>query len=206
MGTQIEWANAALDKVGQSPITSFEDGNKAANLVKRRFDAVRDAELRRRRWSFAIARAQLAADSEAPAFGYGHAYPLPTDCLRVIAVGDFDHGPGLADYGSGGDAGAPYRIEGRAILYGSVGATAAALNLRYIRSVSDTSLWDATFGEAFACRLAIELCEPLAGSTSKKQELRDEYREAVAEAVRANALELPPQQLADDTWIMGRVR
>lgn len=205
MPTTIDWANRALDKVGEKPITSLDDGTKAANLVKRAFAIVRDSELRKRRWSFSIKRKQLAADATAPLFGYGAQYTLPTDCLRVLSVVSIDLGPDLSDYHGDGDS-ALYRIEGRKILYGSSGATATALPLRYIASIEDTTQWDACFGEAFACKLAMELAEPLTGSDSKRQMAAAEYREALAEAQRANALELPPRQISDDSWIMARVR
>lgn len=205
MPTTVDWANRALDKVGEKPITLLEDGTKVANLVKRMFAIVRDAELRKRRWSFSIKRKQLAADATAPAFGYGAQYTLPTDCLRVLTIASIDLGPDLSDYHGDGDS-ALYRIEGRKILYGAAGATAAALPLRYIASIEDTTQWDACFGEAFACKLAMELAESLTGSDGKRQLAAAEYREALAEAQRANALELPPRQISDDSWVMARVR
>lgn len=205
MATVIDWANRALDKVGEKPITSFADGTKPANLMLRMFDIVRDAELRKRRWSFSIKRKQLAADSTAPLFGYGLAYTLPTDCLRVLSIASIDIGPDLSDYHAAGDS-ALYRIEGRKILYGNVGASATALPLRYIAQIDDSTLWDPCFGEALACKLAMEVAEPLTGSTDKRQVARAEYSDAIASATRANALELPSQVVSDDTWVMARVR
>jgi hypothetical protein len=52
----------------------------------------------------------------------------------------------------------------------------------------------------------MELAEPLTGSDNKRTLAAAEYREALAEAQRANALELPPRQISDDTWVMSRVR
>lgn len=205
MATVIDWANRALDKVGEKPITSFADGTKPANLMLRMFDIVRDAELRKRRWSFSIKRKQLAADATAPLFGYGQAYTLPTDCLRVLSIASIDLGPDLSDYYGAGDS-AIYRIEGRKILHGNVGATATALPLRYIAQIDDSTLWDPCFGEALACKLAMEVAESLLGSSDKRQLAAGEYREAVLAATRANAVELPPQSISDDTWVMARVR
>jgi hypothetical protein len=205
MPTTIDWANRALDKVGEKPITSVDDGTKAANLVKRMFAIVRDAELRKRRWSFSIKRKQLAADATAPLFGYGFQYQLPTDCLRVLTIASIDLGPDMSDYHGDGDS-QLYRIEGRKILYGAAGTTGTALPLRYIASIEDSTQWDACFGEAFACKLAMELAEPLTGSDNKRTLAAAEYREALAEAQRANALELPSRAISDDTWVMSRVR
>jgi hypothetical protein len=50
---------------------------------------VRKAELRKRHWSFAIKRAALPALADAPTWGFGYAYQLPTDYLRLMQVGEF---------------------------------------------------------------------------------------------------------------------
>lgn len=60
--------------------------------------------------------------------------------------------------------------------------------------------------EAFACKLAWETCEAITQSSEKRQMAISEYREALFEAKRAGAIELPPRQIADDTWIAGRLR
>lgn len=205
MPSPTDWANRALDKLGERPIVSIDDGNKAANLVKRSFAIVRDAELRKRRWSFSIKRKQLAADSTAPLFGYGAQFTMPSDCLRVLSISIYDLGPNMGDILTAGDT-SPYRIEGRKILFGAIGAGAQPLPLRYVSAVEDTSLWDACFGEAFACKLAMEMAEALTGSSEKRQLAAREYAMAVAEAKRANALELPPQTISDDSWVLARMR
>lgn len=210
MASQIDWANRALDKIGEKPIISLDDGNKQANLLKRMFDIVRDAELRKRRWSFSIKRAVLAADVTVPVFGYGAQYQLPTDCLRLLSIFTFDIGPDITDYRAGGDASATYRIEGRKILYGRPipggPPITEPMPLRYIAQIADTTLWDACFGEAFACKLAVEIAEPLTQSSDKRRMAWTEYKEAIADAKRANAIELPSEAIADDTWVWSRLR
>lgn len=204
MASQTEIANRAAVKMGEDRIINIDDNNKVARTLKSMFNIVRDAELRKRRWSFSIKRVQLAADVAAPAFGYGAQYQLPVDCLRPLTIALYDFGADLSDYHGGGK---PYVIEGRKILYGSAGAPApsGALPLRYIASIEDTTLWDACFVEAFACKLAVEACETLAQSSDKRRLAWQEYKDAIAEAVRANAIELPAESIPDDTWIMGRL-
>lgn len=205
MASQTEIANRALVKLGQSRITSLTDDNKTARTLNSMFDRVRDAEMRKRRWSFTIKRVVLAADAQAPAFGYSTQYTLPTDCLRVVEVNGADFGPDLSDYrGSGRRA---FLIEGRKLLAGGYGmqVPAGGLQIRYIAAIADTTLWDACFIEAFACKLAIEACETLTGSSDKRKLAWNEYKEAVSEGARANAIELPNEAVADDTWVMARV-
>ena len=60
MASVIDICNKALDKLGQNPIISLTDGNKAANLCTRNWPLVRDQVLREHPWNFAMKRAILA--------------------------------------------------------------------------------------------------------------------------------------------------
>jgi hypothetical protein len=208
MTSKIAIANRALTKLGAARITSLEDDQKEAREVSSMFDIVRDAELRARAWSFSMKRVQLAAEVDTPVFGYSFQYPLPSDCLRIWMVGDyFFSGPELADYNNGNTA--PYTVEGRKILTNrsdSSGVSPGPLRLRYLAAIDDTNQWDACFVEAFACRLAAELAEPLTQSTTRRQLAWEEYDQAIQAGRRANAIELPPEYMADDSWVMGRFR
>lgn len=208
MASQVEWANRALDKIGEQPLIDLNDNSKAGRTVKRMYDIVRDAELRTRRWSFSIKRTLLSPDVAVPAYGYGAQFSLPEDFLRLLSIYTFDFGPNQSDYLSSNTQ--TYVIEGRKILYGrpipSGPPITEPMPLRYIARIPDTTLWDPSFGEAFACRLAAELCEPLTQSADKRRLAWQEYQQAVALAVRANAVELPPDSISDDTWVFGRLR
>lgn len=208
MASQTEWANRALIKIGEAPCINITDNTKNARTINSMFAVVRRAELRARKWSFSIKRGNLAADVAVPVFGYGAQFTLPTDCLRVLSIFAFDIGPDLSDYRSSGNQ--PYVIEGRKILYGRAipGGPPASepLPLRYIADTPDTTLWDDTFGEAFACRLAAEAAETLTQSSDKRRLAWQEYQQAIAAAKRANAIELPADSISDDTWVVGRLR
>lgn len=192
-------ANRALIKLGASRILDLDDDDPKAIALKESFTAVRDAELRRRRWRFALSRHLLPALVQAPAFGFARAFQLPAGCLRVIQIGQYDLGPNLADYRA-----APmelWSIEGRQILTN----LGAPLPVRTIQQITDTTLWDSAFSEAFAARLAYECCEPITQSDSKKQLAWADYQQSIREAARANAFEASPQEPTDDTWVMGRI-
>ncbi len=208
MATKIEVANRALSKLGESRITSLDDNTKASRAISAAFDIVRDDEIRAHGWSFAMRRVQLAASTESPAYEYAFAYPLPTDCLRVWMIGDwYCNSPSIADYRGAGDG--FYTIEGRSILTSearSPDSVPGPLRLRYLAKVEDTTQWDANFIEAFACRLAIEVCDELTQSTTKKSGMWQEYDQAIRRARRVNAIELPPEYVADDTWLLSRFR
>lgn len=198
--SSVAIANRALTKLGEERIVSFSDNTKAARAVNSLFDSVRDDELRARSWSFAIARESIAADATAPAFGWTTRYLLPTTCLRLLEIGEIPVAANQADYRSGGNQ--SYTIEGRYILNNETDD----LDIRYIQVVEDTSQWDSSFTEAFACRLAAELCETLTQSPNRRQMAWQEYDQAINKATRANAIELEADYIQDDTWIQGRLR
>ena len=199
MASQVEIANRALTKLGAARIISFGDDNKQARSVNSMFDVVRDAELRAHLWSFTIKRSSLPSLTTTPDWGYDYEYQLPSDCLRLLEVNDIYPGPNLSDYRNSSTQ--EYVIEGRKILT----SEAAPLKIRYVSRVVDTTQWDATFVEAFACRLALEMCEDLTQSNTKKELLMSDYGRAIMMAVRANAIELPPKDLPDDSWAMSRL-
>lgn len=208
MASRVELANRALDKLGEQPIISLDDNQKAARVLSRMFDMVRDDELRARKWSFSIKRVQLAPDVDVPVYGYGAQFTLPIDCLRVLSIFNFDIGPNLSDYNAAMSQ--VYVIEGRKILYGRPipggPPPSEPMPLRYIARAEDSTQWDPCFNEAFACRLAMEACEPITQSDSKWQKCATQYQAALGKASRANAIELPPDYLADDSWLTGRLR
>lgn len=201
MTSKVAIINRALTKLGASRIVALTDNVKEAREMAATFDIVRDSEFRKNRWSFTIKRAQLAADVTAPLFEYSHRFLLPSDYLRGLMVGQFWPGLDMSDYRTG-PGGQDWAIESGYILFNSAGP----LNLRYISRVEDTALWDASFVEAFACKLAVETCEAITQSSEKRQLAKDEYAEAIQAAKRAGGIELPPQQIADDTWVVSRLR
>ena len=98
------------------------------------------------------------------------------------------------------DSGANYYI-GKVI----VTDASAPLAIRYVRQEEDATRFDPCFVEVLVARMAAELAEPLTQSLQKKQMALSEYRDAIREARRINAIEGPTQTAPDDAWIMGRL-
>lgn len=199
MASQVEITNRALTKIGEARILSLTDDVEAARVVSSLWDIVRDAELRARNWNFSIVRTSLPALVAAPAWGFGYQFQLPSDCLRVIQVDEFFPGPSMSDYRNRSEA--PYQIEGGKILTDLT----APLKVRYVSRIEDTGSWDSAFIEVFACRLAVEICERLTQSNTKRDLAWNEYGEAIKSAVRADAVENPPEPLPDDSWMLARL-
>jgi hypothetical protein len=189
MASEVSICNSALQKLGAGRINSLSENSKSARACNSAYERLRDAALRKHTWSFAKARAELAADSDAPEFGYAYKYPLPVDCLRV-----------LPDY-PGYIANSPTReIEGRYILTDEGGP----LQIRYIVKVTDPNEMDALFQETLACDIALDICEEITQSNTKKTDIREERKTTLAEARRCNAIEREPEQPPEDTWVTVR--
>lgn len=199
MASVIQIANRALTKLGAARIISLGDDNKQSRAVLSCFDDLRDDELRSHRWSFAMKRTSLAADSDAPAFGFTYAYTLPADFLRLDLVND--EFPAVVMDNYIGMETNEYTIEGNKILAN----IAAPLKLRYIARIEDPSQMDVNFREALACRIAAELAEDLTQSNQKRELAWNEYKQAVSRAIRTNAIEKPPMMQGDNQWIMSRL-
>ena len=83
MASVVEICNRALDKLGEAPIVSLADDIKASRACARTYAPVRDAVLRDHPWNCAIHRTVLAAEAEAPAWGYQRRFPLPVDWFHA---------------------------------------------------------------------------------------------------------------------------
>lgn len=191
--------NRALVKIGGNRISNPTEVSEQARVSNLVFKSVAQAELRRHAWSFAMARASLAATATPPAWGYPYAYNLPADFIRFFQLGDYFIDPTFRELST-----APtdyYAIEGLQVLT----YHAPPLKIRYVADKSlDLGTWDATFFEAFACRLAYELEPTLLKRDARIKKLQGDYATAIVDAKRCNAIERPPQVLPDSSWMISR--
>lgn len=199
MASQLSIANLALIRIGEPRIAALSDNRQAAEIISDVWDQVRDDELRRATWRFSVVRDSLAADVDVPAWGFDAQYTLPGDCLRMLQISDYYHGVDLTDYRVSDTA--MFRIEGDKILARGTGS----LPVRYIARKDNVGTWDASFADAFAWRIAKELCERITESSSKWEKCQFGYKESISMAKRANALEAPSDPIPDDSWILSRL-
>ncbi len=195
MASTVQIANQALNKVGADRITDLLDDTESGRLLNSIFDIKRDAELAAHPWTFAITRALIPASSTAPAFGWLRSFPLPVDCLRLVEVGEH-----YAFYDS--STGPLFQVEGAAVKTDQT----SPLSIRYVQRVTNSGLFPPLFVEAFACRLAAEIVERRTQSLPKREAAWAEYKEAIKQARRVNAIEQPPQRSADSSWVQAMTR
>lgn len=189
MASNVEIANRALQFLGADRIVDLAQNSKQARAANFAFETVRKSVLRSHPWNCAITRAQLAEDATAPLFGRETAFTLPVDCLRPLHP-DPDLNFNDLDW----------QIEGRKLITND----SAPLDFRYIKDLSDPNDMDPLLREAVSMKLAFELAEELTQSNSKKEAAWTAYKEAIAEARRANAFENVAGKPPEDEWVTVR--
>jgi len=182
--SKIAICNSALLKVGEERISSIDENNKRAKILKEQYEKVRDDVLRSHPWNFALKRVQLAQSTATPSYGFDYYYVIPSDCLRILEVS-----PDMK-----------YQVEGGLLL-----SDETTVKIRYIAKITDTTHYDPNFVEAFALRLAADIAYPLVNSVNLKQSLLGEYSAFIQDARTFNGQEGSPQDFAQDYWLNARL-
>lgn len=194
MAADSDIANLALQKLGAERIASLTEDSRNARSCLNCYANLRDSELRTHPWSFAIKRVILTPSSTVPVFDYLYKFPLPVDCLRPLPPNDND---------------LDWLVEGRFILTSALrgsailpsATTGAALALKYIAQITDTTQFDPLFVNALAALMAAEMCEELTQSNTKRAAAEANYKFWIGEARKANAFENLQGEPPVDTWI-----
>jgi hypothetical protein len=180
----VSIANRALQKLSATRITSLTQDHKNARSCNVAYDPVRRALLRLYSWSFAVKRFSIAADATLTVYGELNRYQVPNDFIALLRPTDE-----RVDWG----------IEDGFIVTGD----ASPLQSRYIYDVTDPARFDAFFVEAFASKLAYEICEDVTGATTKRQVLKEDLKEVIADARQANSFELDAVVPLEDDFILA---
>ena len=156
--------------------------------MKLLYEEVRDEEVQKHPWAFAMARSTLAEDTSEPDFEWPRQFVLPADCLRPWRMWNTVVTPN-------------YVVEGKRLL-----TDEEVVYLRYIKRVEVTTEFDVLFVEALYTRLAMKASQRLTSSRAKLSDLAAQYSRAIGEARLSNAiLDLDRQDpLNDETnysWV-----
>ena len=137
MASVVEICNGSLNQLGATTILSLTEDSKNARLCNQRFTQVRDAVFRSHPWNCLQKRVELAADTDAPAWGFSFAYTLPADCLRLLRILDYDSN---------------YKVEGRKIL-----SNTSSMKILYIGRVTDPNEYDESLRETLSAALGADI-------------------------------------------------
>ena len=192
MASVVDICNGALNQLGASTILTLTEDSKNARLCNARFTQVRDAVFRSHPWNCLQKRVQLAADSDAPAWGFTTQYTLPADCLRVLTILDYD---------------ADYKIEGRKILTDN-----STMKILYISRVTDPNEYDELLRETLSAALAADIAYAVTSSNPTASNMYNLFQDKLKDARFVDSTEgqnlNPEKGMADvigaDTFINSR--
>ncbi len=153
--------NLALSHLGAGRIANIDEGSVEANAALTNYDAARQAVLRDFHWSFALRLEKLVRLPDAATGEYAYCYMLPADYLYALRLRGAHEAPEIDDRNV-----TPFTIRGRNFYCDDDDP-----QLEYVADVTDTSLFDPLFVEAFSYRLAAKLAMPVTGSDARCQYL-----------------------------------
>ena len=152
---------ALVEGLGAQPITSLDDDSNAAKSCKRLYPQCRNELLVDLCPAFAVTRALLAQLATAPVYDFTYRYQLPTDCLFPLET----------DY-----PGETWRQESNTLV-----SYYSPCYLKYIKRVTDTSLFSPSFVKVLTAYLTARLAFPITKSAAMVdramaayQQIRDE--------------------------------
>ena len=187
MLTDVQIINLGLSKIAASRINRIDPARTPLEqYMAQNYPQWKREELTKRRWNFSLSiNYQLTLTNTIEGVEQPYRYLLPADCLRPIR-NKYDE----------------WRQAGRSIY-----SAYPVLIIDYIRNVSEAD-FDPLFNEVLGCKVAMESCEYVTQSNSKKADAESKYDRAVATAGQANAFVIGAEDIAADdgdyTWVSVR--
>jgi hypothetical protein len=162
MASVVEICNGALNQLGASTILSLTEDSKNARLCNARYSNIRDAIFRHHPWNCLLTRVELAADTATPAWGFTSQFTLPSDCLRLIKILDYE---------------SDYVVEGRKIL-----SYSSTMKILYISRVEDPNEYDQLLREVITASLAADIAYAVTSSNPVATQMYSLYQEKLKDA------------------------
>jgi len=182
----IDLCNRALSKLGvKERITSLTATDKLSQLCNDLYEVQRKKLLCNYSWSFATVRSSLVTPLvAAPAWGFGNAFALPSDCLKVISLDN----PYIS-----------YLVEGNKLL-----SNESSINIKYTSDVDDVDSMSPLFIELFILLLAANMAFPVLKDRNMQLDITGEFKDAQREARSLTAQEANNPMIIVDTWLDSR--
>jgi len=169
MSSIVQICNSALNQLGASSITALTENSKNARLCNERYETIRDAVFRSHPWNCLVTRVQLAQDTDTPAWGFSYQYTLPSDCLRVLTILNYD---------------ADYKIEGRKLLINE-----SSVFMLYLKIETDVNQLDILLRETIAAGLASDIAYAITSNMAVSKLMIEKYGLKLSEAKHTDASE-----------------
>lgn len=192
MASVVQICNSALNQLGASSITALTEDSKNARICNERYETIRDAVYRSHPWNCLVKRVQLAQDTDTPAWGFTYQYTLPSDCLRVLQIRDYN---------------SDYKIEGRKLLIDE-----SDVYLIYLTIETDVNQLDILLRETISAGLAQDIAYAITSNLQVTKLMAEKYQAKLSEARHTDASEgyntnpavAPTDQIITEDFITSR--
>ena len=114
-------------------------------------------------------RIQLASDTATPAWGFSYQFTLPSDCLRVLRIEDYD---------------SDYKVEGRKIV-----SNINSMKILYIARIEDPNEYDEILRETLSSALGADIAYAITSSNPVAQNMNQLFQSKLREARFVDATE-----------------
>lgn len=188
MADKVTIVNRALSLLGAEPITALTEGTPEADIANRMYDESRRAILSETLWNFAKKRVLLNEIDEDPAWQLDQVrniFQLPSDIIRIFGISDRN---------------AIWLIEQDRLL-----ANVNEIGIIYVFNLEDTTKFSASFTDAFADKLAADMCYQVINSNTEAKLLLEKYDGvSLPKAMTENSQEGTPPEILDDLWTLAK--
>lgn len=187
MLTDVQIIKLGLSKIAASTIARIDPPRTPLEVfMANNYPQWKRSELAKRRWVCALVdNYKMTLTDTLPDVEQPYRYLLPPDCLRPIR-GKYTE----------------WKQRGRH-LYSAYDT----LRIDYIKNIPESE-FDPLLNDVLAAKVAYESAEYVTQSTSKKDFALSLYNEAVADAAKANAFVIGPEDIASDdadySWVNVR--
>ncbi len=197
MSSKLEIINLALSRISQKPIADVNENTVQAEAATRVWDESLRFSLRSHDWGFATAVQALTLITTYTPLGYQFAYFYSTACLALWHV----YNEGTIDK----DVGEEFRE-----LYDPVNNQKVIVTDcedaygEFTYNLTDTALFDATFIDAFAYKIAAELAIALNNDKESAKSLIALFNGVISEAERMSTYENKQAKKKQNPYVDAR--
>ena len=162
MASTVDICNGALNQLGATTILSLTEDSKNARLCNSRYTQVRDGVFRSHPWNCLQKRVELAADTTAPAWGFKVSFTLPSDCLRLLRILDYESN---------------YKVEGRKIL-----SNTETMKVLYVSRVTDPNEYDELLRETLSAALSADIAFAVTSNNTTATNMYNLFQDKLKDA------------------------
>lgn len=154
--SKVSIVNKALSYLGANRITSLSDDTLEAQSASNLYNDSLKSILAECDWRFAIKKVMLAKVDLQPAWGDGSYFQLPSDLVEIFGVMNSN---------------VYWSKEGDYIF-----SPADSFGIKYVYFCEDTTKYPSYFVDAFAVKLASDMCYEITNSNDKTMTLLELYK------------------------------